>query len=165
MCARVMCVSAVLSRYTSVQSKYTTPKKLKSLGRSLGKWRGISTSSIFLHLSDTVSNTCRRNPDEFDPLRLLFIYFAGHFTSDLCSVILLDNNEQNQINKPDNGFSIFAHSPPPPPSFAHLNVCHFIPICVLERERDIPPRCSDRERSTLLQNTSIKEKIKIGCFL
>lgn len=155
MCARVMCVSAVLSRYTSVQSKYTTPKKLKSLGRSLGKWRGIST---------LVSNTCRRNPDEFDPLRLLFIYFAGHFTSDLCSVILLDNNEQNQINKPDNGFSVFAHSPPPP-FFAHLNVCHFIPICVLERERDIPPRCSDCERSTLLQNTSIKEKIKIGCFL
>lgn len=135
MCARVMCVSAVLSRYTSVQSKYTTPKKLKSLGRSLGKWRGISTSSMFLHLSDIVSNTCRRNPDEFDLLRLLFIYFAGNFTSDLCSVILLDNNEQNQINKPDNGFSVFAHSPPP--TFLCSSKClSFHPhLCARERTR------------------------------
>lgn len=91
---------------------------------------------------------------------LFILQVILHLTS---AVILLDNNEQNQINKPDNGFSVFAHSPPPP-SFAHLNVCHFIPICVLERELE-HTRCSDRERSTLLQNTSIKEKIKIGCFL
>lgn len=194
MCSGVMRLSAVLSRYTSVQRKHTTPKNPWE-----GLWcerRGISTlrlGSIVKYFScmsvisfQRQNNLTKLKPsgrrdsaNEFDSINyfliqcnsLFFFFFLQailHLTP--CSVSLFDNIEQNQINKPDNSFSVFAHRPHLLFSFffflfAHLNVCHFIPVCVLERERDIPQRCADHEQSAALQNTSIKEKIKIGCFL